>query len=553
MDEIQMAEHIICEIERVVWLFHRQQDYEATQKLKDIISLLGEQTALICSVYSKVKGYNEEEAVLYYGLVLSEILEAQKNNDSILVSDLLEIHIKNELYQAIPIMYQEKETNHFWDKNIAVLEEYSSELALQIKEANPLKLTEYIKEPCNNGAFTVKLIEKDTSYYICSNISPQKAARELAEYYSKENAEKIYLWGLGLGYLPEAILEQSPFAKLHVIESDPYLAKLTLQNRDLTNLLSDERFSMTFQIQTEMLHEILEGGQELILYSPSIRHIQNPILKRILEEYYMKYISVKEQAAGLLDNFKHNVTAGFPNISVLKSEFEAKPIIYIGGGPSLDPILPYLEKMMQNYKIICAGTVVGKLKEMGIYPEYAIIIDPLPSMIEQIEGKVDSKKTSLLCLSSASKIAVDAFMGKKYIIYQNGFEPAESAAKRENALLFETGGSVSTTAIDIALRFGCSQLLLLGMDLGFTNGMSHSKGTADEHHIQIFADQRMVKAVQGEEIATSKNLDIYRNWIERRISREKQIEIVNVSNGAVIQGAKNISCQDFIHKLVQEA
>lgn len=81
----------------------------------------------------------------------------------------------------------------------------------------------------------------------------------------------------------------------------------------------------------------------------------------------------------------------------------------------------------------------------------------------------------------------------------------------------------------------------MGLDFGFTDKRRHA-GSQDS--INTDYSLRKVKSVDRDYIYTSKNLDNYRLWIERRLDRrtqkEKDIEIVNVSKGAFINGMRNI-------------
>lgn len=114
-------------------------------------------------------------------------------------------------------------------------------------------------------------------------------------------------------------------------------------------------------------------------------------------------------------------------------------------------------------------------------------------------------------------------------------------AESLNAETFETGGSVTTTALDIALKFGAENIIFVGVDLAYTDGSSHAKGVGRK--ITSREGLRKVKSCMGTEIYTSKNLDIYRKWIERRIENVTGTVIYNTGNGAMIKGT---------HKMVWE-
>lgn len=98
------------------------------------------------------------------------------------------------------------------------------------------------------------------------------------------------------------------------------------------------------------------------------------------------------------------------------------------------------------------------LLSQNFVPDYVIITDAKPSLAWQLRD-LPQTAAELLYLSTASNSAVDTFCGKKYIFFQKDFAESEDFAREHSLLLFETGGSVSTAAIDFALRMGCSTLI----------------------------------------------------------------------------------------------
>lgn len=97
-----------------------------------------------------------------------------------------------------------------------------------------------------------------------------------------------------------------------------------------------------------------------------------------------------------------------------------------------------------------------------------------------------------------------------------------------------SGGSVVTLALDLAIRFGAADITLVGADMAYTGGRSHAGGLGRK--IAEGMELRKVLSVTGEYIETSRNLDIYRKWIEHRIERCKWLAVYNTASGARIKG-----------------
>lgn len=86
----------------------------------------------------------------------------------------------------------------------------------------------------------------------------------------------------------------------------------------------------------------------------------------------------------------------------------------------------------------------------------------------------------------------------------------------------------------------------MGMDMAYTDNKSHASGTAFAREIEVEDKQLIsVKGILGNTLYAPKNLNIYRKWIENRVRNEKNITLINVSDGAYINGMKNIATNEW--------
>ena len=217
----------------------------------------------------------------------------------------------------------------------------------------------------------------------------------------------------------------------------------------------------------------------------------------------------------------------------MKDIFKDKAVVIVGAGPSVDSQLDRLRKYRDKITVFATGHITRRLVNEGIIPDAVIITDPQPLMYKQIDG-VNLNGIPMILLSTASSSVIDYYNGSIYVAYQSGYELAEIKAKEIGATLFETGGSVTTTALDIALRFGASKIIFVGVDLAYTGGYSHASG--EGRKVGNIDGLRQVRSNTGGMVYTSKNLDIYRKWIERRIEGVMDTKFYNTGEGAVIKG-----------------
>ena len=152
----------------------------------------------------------------------------------------------------------------------------------------------------------------------------------------------------------------------------------------------------------------------------------------------------------------------------------------VAAGPSLDLNFKRLKEVKNKGIILATGTVFRKLISADIIPDYLIVTDANARVYKQIAGYEDYD-IPMLFLSTAYYGFASNYKGKKYIICQKDYRKAEELASQLDLHCFLTGGSVSTTALDIGITFKCRRIIFLGLDLAYTNNyvmpVIHPEGT----------------------------------------------------------------------------
>jgi hypothetical protein len=383
--------------------------------------------------------------------------------------------------------------------------------------------------------------------------------------------------GLGMGYLARAMSEREDILKIHIFEHDVYVIKAAFHYMNLSDILSMGKLDIVYDPELAGFAAALTTTTSnasttpgIIIHRPSMMNIANVELRSKVEDFFLHDSSVRSQGHKLNGNFYMNTATsalqGVYPLEELKDVFANKNMLLIAGGPSLEEAIPVLEQSNEDYLIstysekgvevkhlsdlckdtdceeyivVAVGTVLSRLLISGIKPDYVVMTDAQKNMTSQIVG-IDTSELSLIYLPTLYYEVPKMWKGKKYMGLQNGFDKAEQLAGELDRMLFETGGSVSTFAFDIGLRFGCSRLVCMGLDLAYVEGKRHAGETAK---ILGNGEYRQVLSVSGKMIDTSENLDNYRLWIERRIAarteEERKVELINCSGGALVKGMKN--------------
>ncbi|MDY5576803.1 MAG: 6-hydroxymethylpterin diphosphokinase MptE-like protein [Lachnospiraceae bacterium] len=530
-----------------------QHYWKTAQSIRSLSSCLTDFFSISTEIFDKTTQSN----LLSY---LQEILDAQSLPDYVLMGDLLEINLLPSFYemQAILLSNMAFPQNDYFDANIKLLsqEKYPEAVSLytllmQWNQAicntssseSEYFYNNYKIEPTNSGCLTLKKKNGDSFFYFHSNQNPQKEGYFFANSYTHDNMLNYSVIGFGLGYHIIGLLQKDTRYHISILEPDLNILGAAFKYMDLTYLLSSGRTKIIYTPDLcELDHYVLPNESELLIHYPTLVTLKEGPIKESLKRYFINLSTIYEQKQLLNENFYYNIVQDDYSIDSIKEHFKNKDIIYIGGGPSAETKLAYIKNYIKIHPktlTICAGTVYRKLLASDFVPDFVIISDAQMSLSRQLEN-IPENTTRLIYLATASHKAVKAFKGTKYIAFQSGFESSEKIANEKNYTLFSTGGSVSTLAIDLVIRYGCKKLITIGLDLSFPQNKTHGFSLSEDIAPNTFP--LTATDLHGNPVRTSQLLNIYRKWIEERIQKESSIEFINLTEGAYIEGMKNLDC-----------
>ncbi len=521
--------------------YARKQDYyQFSMEEKKILEQIEEILLLCDSLGLKDVIQDMQQAFI-------QIMGAKEAQDYILTADYYELLLLPLLNSILEFSRQWETEEDYWQLNCQSLEKRYPNLYRKLSVLSTeeiLAQDKYQLEDTMSGHKTLLVQGANKRVYFHSNNNPKEEARQLAEAVYDRCNTVYHVLGLGLGYLPEALLSMDTSSSFVVYEGDLNIIKLMCGCRDCTTLLESRRVELIYDKDYQIFLSHLQEGH-IVFHEPSLHNITN---KEQFIKFYDYFITIQSginQRKRMQENFTCNLLHKDESVEVLKKEMEGKEVYLVAGGPSLDKTLESLKSRPEDAKIVCVGTSVRKLKAAGIFSDYMVVTDPMPWMAEQIEAGED---IPLWYLSTAF-YEVRNRVKKGYLILQKGYAPAEEKAHKNGWHLYGTGGSVTTTALDILLSMNCTQIICMGMDMAYTESKSHADGTAmarnigEEHNKNLIP----VKGVKGDTLYAPKNLTLYRKWIENRV-RKEEVLLTNVSDGAYISGMDNISTDNWNKK-----
>lgn len=474
----------------------------------------------------------------YVSGMLGTLLDAQENQDYVLLADLYELQVLPFLMDLQESLILEENgvpayNRYRYKDNYQAVKELDAKreqkLSRALSEAHlPQWLGKeggYQVEYTSSGEITMKVTSRANGreYYLHSNAVPSKEAFELATAWYQPEKEEYIVYGLGLGYHILALNQVDQNARIEVYESDINTIQMAAAYAELRKLIENPQISLHYDKNlSEFSNRVrdIREEQEVLIYHPSLYCVEDSNIRDSLENYFIQYSSVKNQLVHLNGNFRNNIQNYTELADVLKSDFAGKRLYIVAAGPSLDLNFEKLRNVGADSIILATETVFHKLMAANIRPDYVIATDANQRVIGHIHG-LEECDVPFLFLSTAFKGFAKRYKGRKYILFQRGYEPAEKMAESLGAELFETGGSVSTTALDLGIRFGCSEIIFLGLDLSYPGGFAHAEGTSRRKILES-ENYREVEDVYGGKVKTSRSMDIYRKWMEKRIAKEQQ-------------------------------
>ncbi|SHI41191.1 Uncharacterized conserved protein [Clostridium cavendishii DSM 21758] len=394
-------------------------------------------------------------------------------------------------------------------------------------------------EKIKNGLYTLKCNGK----YIHSKYDPIKEGNIFAENVDKLS-KYILIYGLGLGYHINSILESTnESSQVIVFEANNTIIDYCKKyNEDifLNKRVKVIGFDKEFY---KLLEYYLNKVDNIVVHKPSLEGIkeENKKLYSLINEYEIIKESIKKNYDLLLENYNSNLKESYFKIRDFILEKKAdKPYLIVAAGPSLDGEIELIKKHKEKFNIITVGTAFKILMKNDIKPLAIVIIDGEEVVYKQIKG-YENEKIPLCFLNTASRIAVSSYKGPKYMFYNS---------EENDDIIITTGKTVAVAAIDIAIKCGAKEIVMVGQDLAFINDKAHTKNYEEIYEVkdrtnEIF-NNTYVTSIDGKELKTTKGYLYFKEKIQKIISCNNNIRFFNCSKGAKIEGAKHCSLDEYI-------
>lgn len=229
-----------------------------------------------------------------------------------------------------------------------------------------------------------------------------------------------------------------------------------------------------------------------------------------------------------------------------------KPILIVAAGPSLNKQLLTLKKYQNIFTIIAVDTVWPILNDHGIVPDVIFGLDSEATPAWPTNG-----------ISERTCFSVDIGCGPSLVWSHNKNHIfSTTSVKIMNLMvrlgaysdIIPTGGSVATSAFELAKFMGGNPIVLIGQDLALTGGKDHADGYLQQYDEEILKKRTDtgfdVEGYYGDKVRTERQLLFYKTWYESKIKEYSETMVINATEGgAKIQGAIQIPFKDVCSEL----
>ena len=413
--------------------------------------------------------------------------------------------------------------------------------------------------PSKSGPLTALIEQDGRQIALASRYDPMEEARQLVERVDFKKHGGIVALGMGLGYHVGLIGQRlDDSALLVVFEPDLAELKATLERIDHTDwlghhniILADSQMDRALILaRVERFAGSLTQGT-ILLTHPASRRRHGEALETFAQMVTEVLSYCRTNIATTLVNASrtiYNLSMNLPyyaagaNTDDLFNLGRGYPAVCVGAGPSLARNIHLLlePRHRQNVMLITAQTTLKPLIERGIRPDFVTALDYSTISRRFYEGLTDLADVTIVAEPLAHPTILENFPGPKRVT-SNRFLDRLLGDLVQPMVPIPLGTTVAHLSFYLAQHLGCDPIILIGQDLGFSNGLYYCPGTAIHdvwapelgpfNTLEMMEWQRIVRHrghlkkiedIHGQEIYSDEQMRTYLKQFERDFASASQ-------------------------------
>jgi hypothetical protein len=415
------------------------------------------------------------------------------------------------------------------DRNLAALSVSSPQTAALIRQATPRPDVEL--GPANDGAVALIVGRGPSARALCSRRGPLEEGARVAATIDLHKAGVSVALGFGAGHHVKAMVRRIP-AQVALIapvpgsaargvitheglviafEPDVPLLRAVLERIDHSDWMGQTNFCIvTSPTDSAAVSAAIAGREGLVAmgvkffgtvadktrlesHAPQFEAAVTSVVRATRTAVVTTLIQSETTFRNLLMNADRY--AACPGIDDLKDAASGRPAIVVAAGPSLRRNLDLLARpgVRDRFLIIAVQTVLKPLLARGIRPHFVTALDYHEISRRFYEGltAADVEGVTLVADPKANPAILESFPGAIRTPGDAIMSP-DPRTGRPRSVLDEVVGpdltpprswlppaaTVAHMAYYLARHMGCDPVILIGQDLGFTDGQYYAAGAA---------------------------------------------------------------------------
>jgi len=452
-----------------------------------------------------------------------------------------------------------------FEKNLSILKKRDFLTLKHAHQSNNKILNKISPIPEDNGCINLT-VKVSSGQKIPLHLATDMISKETTTDFSSdlEDYDILIFIGLGLGYkCLETIKKVENRPRIVIIEPFLDIFSMAIRMVDLTEVFSYQRLDLYVDSAisalkvAEKYKYLVPLGKVRIFTLPSYRLLFEKdgnrfesSLKDYIRIYRDNWHTTKQNGKRILSNTIQNLPSLFAGsgLNSINGQFKAIPAICVAAGPSLDRTLDSLKKYQNNALIIACDSSVNALLNAGVTPHLVVTTDIFETNFDKIKNYVDQLRDSILISGIESNPDnVRKFLGHKRVAVSSSSKILLDWLDPRFDLncSLPTLTSVSQMAIYSALALGADPIVLVGMDLSYNMGRSHSAGSVIQEDLNI-NKMAKISGVNGYQVFSSPKLVADKIFLEGVIAKSDTRFINTSMDGAMIKGTENKSLTEIL-------
>ena len=302
---------------------------------------------------------HREDIIQYRGIInlISETVRSIRTQNACLKRDLLDMLLDKlgKIINQLPVSFHEEYSNLITGLYAPIerhddiltsdyLETVIKPFFSNIIESEVSNADSSIQSIMINHELTIELTSSG-DYTMCfrgiyfhSNVSPEDEALQLARFWDEPSEKVCLVWGLGLGYHIQKMLELDPYRKIYVFEPEQIVLEACKKYGLYELIKSSKRVEIIYDPSGSECSKYASKylDSRLNIHYPTFIAMQDSSLKESFRKFYTALASSKHQERSYYMSFRENTSLDIKGLNELNFPPERRRAIIVSAGPSLD-------------------------------------------------------------------------------------------------------------------------------------------------------------------------------------------------------------------------